>query len=206
MFDVSLAQWPLFVVCAAMIAAAVIDGWKLKVPNWLTLPVILTGWLLGAVYDIFPATLPAAADGASVEGYRFLSSLAGTALGFFLLLPLYSVRGVGGGDVKMQMGFGAWVGAYYGFLTGLWTVFYAFLAGAVVGGVIAAGMILFRREYGKNVQNTREILLDFVSGGGLGAIRQKAAERKPRLRLLPYGIPLCIGFLGYLAWKGLCNQ
>ena len=26
----------------------------------------------------------------------------------------------------------------------------------------------------------------------------KAKERKPRMHLLPYGIPLCIGFVGYL--------
>lgn len=193
-------QWPLVVVCVAMILAAVIDGWKLKVPNWLTLPVIVSGWLLGLAYSFEWLPLPAESD---ADNYRFLASLAGTALGFFLLLPLYSVRGVGGGDVKMQMGFGSWVGAYYGVSTGLWTVLYAFCAGAIVGGVIAAIMIVSRREYAKNMQNTREILTDFVSGGGIGAIAAKAKERKPRLRLLPYGIPLCIGFLGYLFLKAI---
>jgi prepilin peptidase CpaA len=188
----------LVIVCVAMVLSAVIDGWKFKVPNWLTLPVILTGWLLGLAYDCYLLAVPAGTD---EEGSRLVASLAATALGFFLLLPLYSVRGVGGGDVKMQMGFGSWVGAYYGLSTGLTTVLIAFCAGAIVGGVLGAAMILVRGEFGRNLQNTREILLDFVSGAGLGKIAEKAKQRKSRLHLLPYGIPLCIGFLGYLFWK-----
>ena len=29
-----------------------------------------------------------------------------------------------------------------------------------------------------------------------------AAERKPSMMLLPYGIPLAVGSIGYLAWVG----
>ena len=46
-----LNNWPLAFVCAAMIVAAVIDGWKLKVPNWLTFPLVLSGWLLGLLHN-----------------------------------------------------------------------------------------------------------------------------------------------------------
>ena len=185
-----LHHWPLTFVCAAMIAAAIVDGWKLKVPNWLTFPLVLSGWALGLLHNcgLWEAT------GTGGLG----ASLAGTVFGFVLLFPVYAIGGMGAGDVKMQMGFGAWVGAYYGLSVGLWTVLLAFCAGAIVGGVLAGIMILCRREFHRNVQNTREILVDLVSGGGLGNIREKAKERKPRLRLLPYGIPLCIGFLGYL--------
>ena len=38
---------PLVVVCVGMILAAFIDGWALKVPNWVTLPLVLSGWMLG---------------------------------------------------------------------------------------------------------------------------------------------------------------
>ena len=30
-----------------------------------------------------------------------------------------------------------------------------------------------------------------------------AAERKPRMFLLPYGIPIAIGSIGYFAWHGM---
>jgi hypothetical protein len=56
------------------------------------------------------------------------------------------------------------------------------------------------------LQNTREILGDLIkSKGNIGDVADKAGKRKPRLHLLPYGIPLCIGFVGYLffvSWTG----
>src|SRR4051812_6898800 len=47
-----LSNWPLTFLCGAMIVAAVIDGWKLKVPNWLTFPLVISGWLLGLTHDL----------------------------------------------------------------------------------------------------------------------------------------------------------
>ncbi len=101
-----LNHWPLTFVCAAMIVAAIIDGWKLKVPNWLTFPLVLSGWVLGLLHNcgLFEGT------GSGGIG----ASLAGTALGFVLLFPVYAIGGMGAGDVKMQMGFGAWIGSFYG--------------------------------------------------------------------------------------------
>jgi len=182
------ANWPLLFVSAAVIVAAVIDAWKLKVPNWLTFPLILTGWALGLFHDL---GLLAGAGGIG-------ASLAGTALGFALLLPVYAIGGMGAGDVKMQMGFGAWVGAFFGLGEGLKVVFYAFCAAAVIGGILALAMIVVRRQFQRNLENTREIVADLLNAPGLGAISDKAARRKSRLHLLPYGVPLCLGFVGYL--------
>src|SRR6516165_6583303 len=112
----SLENWPLLFISAAMIVAAVIDGWKLKVPNWLTFPLIITGWVLGAIYTFTSISSPYLDDGSN----RFVGSLLGTAVGFGLLFPLWLIGGMGAGDVKMQMGFGSWVGAYFGVNHGLW--------------------------------------------------------------------------------------
>src|SRR5215831_10531742 len=102
----TLDRWPLLFICLAMVVAAVIDGWKLKVPNWLTLPLIVSGWLLGLLHNVGLL----ASTGVGGIG----ASLAATALGFALLLPVYAIGGMGAGDVKMQMGFGAWMGAFFG--------------------------------------------------------------------------------------------
>src|SRR5271154_5274503 len=110
-----LSQWPLWFICVAMIVAAVIDGWKLKVPNWLTFPLVLSGWLLGLLHSFGLLTETTSFDPAHPGGIN--ASLAGTALGFALLFPVYAIGGMGAGDVKMQMGFGAWIGAFYGFGT-----------------------------------------------------------------------------------------
>ncbi|HXG12417.1 MAG TPA: A24 family peptidase [Gemmataceae bacterium] len=188
----TLANWPLLVVCTAMIVAAVIDGWKLKVPNWLTFPLILSGWLLGLLHNF------GLLEGSGTGGIG--ASLAGTALGFLLLLPVYAIGGMGAGDVKMQMGFGAWVGAFYGYDKGMWVIIYAFCVAVILGGIIALAMILLRGQLRTNLQNTREIVGDWIASSSVREVADKAAKRKPRMHLLPFGIPLCLGFVGYLIY------
>jgi prepilin peptidase CpaA len=185
-----LTHWPLTFVCAAMIVAAVIDGWKLKVPNWLTFPLVLGGWLLGLCHNL------GWLEGTGEGGIG--SALTGTALGFLLLFPVYAIGGMGAGDVKMQMGFGSWVGAFYGAREGLWIIWWAFAIAAILGGIIALGMIALRGQVRQNLANTREILTDLVKAPSVGEVAENAAKRKPRMHLLPYGIPLCLGFIGYL--------
>ena len=42
-------NWHIWFLSTAMIVAAVIDGVKLKVPNWLTYPLIVSGWVFSSV-------------------------------------------------------------------------------------------------------------------------------------------------------------
>ena len=82
-------------VSVVLIAAAVIDGWKLKVPNWITFPMVLGGWTFSTY----------------MFGWEGLvASLIGTAVGLALLLPAYAIGGMGAGDVKLLAGVGALVG------------------------------------------------------------------------------------------------
>ena len=197
---------PLVVVCAGMILAAFIDGWALKVPNWVTLPLILSGWILGICHNLGIAT----DAGTGGFGTAFL----GTVLGFALLFPMLLIRGVGEGDVKMQMGFGAWVGAFFGTgattevaglefrLHGLGVVFWAFAFGAIIGGLFGLIMILIRRRFSENRSMVSEIMTDlqlFASGRPTEATKRAEERRKVWVKL-PYGIPLCVGFLLYLGY------
>jgi prepilin peptidase CpaA len=105
----------------------------------------------------------------------------------------------------MQMGFGAWAGAFFGTgeltgLHGLGVVFWAFCFGAITGGVFGLAMILIRRQFGKNASTLGEIMVDlqlFATGNALQATK-RAEARRDRWVKLPYGIPLCVGFLLYL--------
>ena len=38
-------HWPIWCVTITLIVAAVIDGYELKVPNWITFPMIAAGWV-----------------------------------------------------------------------------------------------------------------------------------------------------------------
>jgi prepilin peptidase CpaA len=190
----SWEYWPVHVVCAGMLAAAIIDWWKFKVPNKLTFPLILSGWLLGLLNDL--AVIPG--GGAGGIG----ASLVGTFLALALLLPVYSIGGMGAGDVKMTMGFGSWMGAFYGFgdPNGMWVIFWAFAYGTIAGGIIALVMIVVRRQFQKNVQHVREIVGDFFTASSVGEVADRANQRRSRWHRLPYGVPLCIGFVGYLLY------
>ena len=100
----------------------------------------------------------------------------------------------------MTMGFGSWIAAFYGIEAGADIIFWAFCTGVIVGGVIGLGMILARGQFRQNAQHLREILGDMFKSSGLGEIAEKAHKRRPRWHRLPYGVPLCIGFLGYLMY------
>jgi prepilin peptidase CpaA len=195
----TVGNWPILVVCAGMIAAAVIDWWKFKVPNKLTFPLIISGWLFGLLNNF----------GLDAGNGGIGASLTGTLLACGLLLPVYAIGGMGAGDVKMTMGFGSWIGAFYGFgdtttvppvPNGMWVIVWAFCAGTIAGGIIAMGMILVRGQYKKNAQHVREIVGDLFTSSGVADVAEKANRRRSRWHRLPYGVPLCIGFVGYLIY------
>jgi len=192
---------PVVLVSIGMILAAFIDGWAFKVPNWLTLSLVVSGWCLGLCHDL----------GWAVDSGRggILYAFAGTGLGFALLFPVLFIGGMGQGDVKMQMGFGSWLGAFFGpgheqfgNHDALTILVYAFCAGVIVGGVFGLVMIVLRRSFGANARNFREILVDFQVLLTQGAQRaaERASSRRSRWVRLPYGVPLCVGFLGTLAY------
>src|SRR5262245_11754200 len=173
-------HWPVWLVTITLLVAAVIDGWKLKVPNWLTFPMIVGGWIFGVV----------------AGGWVGLGdSLLGTIVGLALLLPAYAIGGMGAGDVKLLAGVGAWVGAR--------TTFYAFCASAVVGGVIAIAMVLVGRSWRKHQKQFVTILSEMLTIGKPSELAAIAAQRKRSMLLLPYGIPIAIGTIIYFAWAGL---
>jgi prepilin peptidase CpaA len=183
-------NWPVLSICCGMIAAAVIDWWKFKVPNKLTFPLIISGWLLGLCNNF--ELLPGGGQGG------LGAALLGTLVGCALLIPVYAIGGMGAGDVKMTMGFGTWIGAFYGIPDGLIILFWAFCLGTIVGGVLALGMIVIRGNYRQNFKNVRDILGDFATSSTVSEVHEKANQRRSRWHRLPYGVPLCIGFLGYL--------
>lgn len=173
-------NWHVWVVVVTLVVAAVIDGYKLKVPNWLTFPFVLAGW----------------ADGAIELGWAGLGySLLGTVVGLALLLPLYAIGGMGAGDVKLLAGVGAWMGAT--------VTFYAFCLSGIVGGVIAVAMILYRRGWRKHRDQMVMICNEVLTVRDPARLSEMAAQRKSSMLLLPYGIPIAIGTIAYFAWTGM---
>lgn len=186
LFTTELGEtWPAWVVAVTLVVAAVIDGYELRVPNWITFPMIVSGWVYSTVLSPY-------------AGWQGLwLSLVGTAVGFALLLPAYAVGGMGAGDVKLLGGVGAWM---WGTIT-----LYSFAVSALVGGVIAVLMVLSRGAWQKHKNQFWSILNEIATVKDPEKLAEIAAERKPRMFLLPYGIPIAIGTISYFAWTGMLS-
>ncbi len=175
-----MENWHVKAVSAILILAAWIDGRELKVPNWITFPMILSG----LVYSTCVGGLGGLGAG-----------LLGMCVGLLTLLPLYAVGGMGAGDVKLMAGIGAWLG---------WEItLISFGVSAVVGAVMAVIMVLSKQKMTHHYENFLLILSEWMVIKNPYELSKIAAERKPRMMLLPYGIPICIGTIGYFLYTGM---
>ena len=179
-------NWPVWVVTVTLIVAAVVDGFELKVPNWITFPMVLAGWAYSVVF----------AQSLGMTWYEGLGwSLFGTVMGLVLLLPAYAIGGMGAGDVKLLAGVGAWMHGEH--------TFYAFCLSAIVGAVLAIAMVLVRRAWNKHYNQFWMIAGEIMTIRNVDELSSIAAERKSSMLLLPYGIPIAIGSIIYFAWMGM---
>ena len=149
----------------------------------------LTGGILlsGAVNDLLSrkirnrlilVLLPLALGGVfALKGFAGLpSALAGASTAFVLLLPLYALKAIGGGDVKLLMAAGLTLSARGVVLTFFYALPWALLMGAVK--MILDGKL---RDFALNLYSLA---------------RLKKPEPKS-LHAIPFSIALIFGYLTY---------
>ncbi|MEM1061613.1 MAG: A24 family peptidase [Planctomycetota bacterium] len=173
-------RWDMWLVVAFLIYAAWIDGRELRVPNWLTFP--MAG--AGLVFHLWTGGL---------EGLGL--SVLGLIVGLLCLLPFFSVGAMGAGDVKMMAAMGAWVGWRLTIDSFYWSV--------IVGAVMAVLIVLYKGTFMAHARQMVTLTREWFSVRDARKLSAIARERKPRMELLPYGIPICIGSIGYFAAVGL---
>lgn len=118
-------------VIGAGVAATVVDIRQRRVPNVLTMGLASVGLVLAM---------------AGVSGVTVGGALGGLALGLALLLPAHVFGATGAGDVKLLAAFGA--------LLGPGGVFEAFLRAAILGGVMALAVALWRGRLRETLYGT----------------------------------------------------
>lgn len=160
-----------------LIVAAVSDIRTRRIPNWL----VVSGAIYGIIHNTaFPLT----------PHDNLLFPLSGLGLGLLLFLPLYLVRAMGAGDVKLLAMIGAFLGPT--------ETFYAALAAMVVGGVLALLAVLARGS-------TLAMFKNIASMFQLGAV-SIASGSAPSMQIapsvtagkVPYAVAIAIGTIGYM--------
>jgi prepilin peptidase CpaA len=180
-----LDHWEIKFIAVTLIVAAWIDGKELRVPNWITFPMVLSGLLYHTC---------ATGWGGAESG--FVGAFYGMCMGLICLLPLYAVGGMGAGDVKLMAGMGAWLASYV-------QTWEAFVVSVVVGALMAIGMVIKSGKFAHHKANFMMILGEWMTIRDPRELSKIAANRKPTMHLLPYGIPICIGSIGYFLYEGM---
>ncbi len=172
----------ILILAGLLTVASISDYRTYRIPNWLTVGGMTTGLIYSAIVPF------------SVK-LGFLWSLGGLAIGLLALLPLYALRMLGAGDVKLM----AMVGAFLGVTDTLSAVVYSL----IVGGIAALGYALLNKVVGQMFANVREVLH--------ATMWSAVAGFKPDIRIapgksvgrLPYGICISLGTLYYVVAKQL---
>jgi prepilin peptidase CpaA len=181
-------QWG--AVLGASLAAAVCDLRSRRIPNKLTLPLVLAGTVVAAWHD-------------GVAGLG--SSLGGCALLALPYILLFAFGGGGAGDAKMMGGIGAWLGLRAGGIV--------LVAVALVGGAIGLVGMMTDRQHPSRLRDWLASLYLFATtwAGGRASwtlLAAGPAEPRPadsRRGTIPYGpaifIGACIGAWVVHLWK-----
>jgi prepilin peptidase CpaA len=169
------------VLAVLVIGASVVDVRAHRIPNRL----VISGAVLGFLTQVL-----APGQGA------WAASLGGIAIGMAVLIPMYVLRAMGAGDVKLM----GMVGAFVGPAGILAVALLTFLA----GGGLALAFALRRGALPQLFQNVRTMLFGAVvnvAAGGPAHIDAPAVS----VGRLPYGVAIAVGTLGYLG-MALCGM
>jgi prepilin peptidase CpaA len=152
-------------------ASAVYDLKTNRIPNLLTLPLILIGLILNT-YS---------------RGYLGLKdSFLGMAIITLILLLPFALGGIGAGDVKLLAAIGA--------LNGIWFGIYALLLSSIVGGLIALGLAVYQGQLRLTIFNLASSLFSLRANIFKGKIPQSEDVLITGLKF-PYGLAIFLGTL-----------
>jgi prepilin peptidase CpaA len=162
---------PLAPLFALLIWAAIEDVRARRIRNWLTFSLILTGILQSFI-----------GRGGISPGAAGLGAL----VGFALPLALFVLGAVGGGDVKLMAGVGAWLGPT--------AVFEVFCATALIGMVIVLAQAAMQGRLRVLSRNTAVLAINLIHVSDVGLEHTTATGKSCRSvdKPLPYAVPVLL--------------
>jgi prepilin peptidase CpaA len=171
-------------VATLTVIAALTDIRSRTIPNWLVVAGLIAGFTLNTYLQGWPGLLLAA---------------GGFGLSLLIYLPMYLLRAMGGGDVKLMAAVGSIMGAHNWFLVFIFTSF--------IGGVIAIIFLLFRGILGNALRNVGYILNEMLHLRAPHTSRTDLDIASEKAVTMPHGVAIALGtslFLVFLR-RGFLN-
>jgi prepilin peptidase CpaA len=161
-----------------VIAAALFDLRTRRIPNWLCAAGLLAGF---------------ACQIAELHWEGAREATLGAALALLVYIPLFALRAVGGGDVKLMAAVGSLAGPK------AWLAI--FLITAIAGGVIALVIIAVKGRTGRTMRNVGILLTELVHFRAPYRVEPELDVSSGRGLRLPHGCAIAAGTLLYLAYS-----
>ena len=166
----------LALLVALVAVAAGFDLKSRRIPNWLVLVGLASSFIVQILFN----------SSGSFSGFKAWG--LGLLVGFGLFLPLYLLRAMGAGDVKLM----AMVGAFLGPVSALGAV----LTTLVVGGVLAIAVALWRGVLRHTLSNVHFVLSQSMLKTLPGGVQLEAPPYSAGS--LPYAVAIAAGTLIHL--------
>lgn len=164
------------VLSTLVVIAGLYDIKARRIPNWL----VLAGLVASFFYQVF-----------SGYGFGFIFWATGFGVGFLCFLPLYVIRTMGAGDVKLMAAVGSFIGGPAAFQTVILTL--------LAGGALALLVMVWNGSWKLVLKNIGLITANMTIAA---MTRQLPVAEKPVQSAgnLPYGVAIAAGTFLYICF------
>ncbi len=150
------------------------DLFKGRIYNIVTLPALILGLILNS-------------SGEGLDGLK--SSVLGMGAGLSFFLPLFVIRGVGGGDIKLIAAIGSIKGPVFVF----WAVLYSW----VVAGIMSFFVLLWTKKLGGTLKKIFMFFFSLFRIVRYPGYKVLPMDSRSSL-FIPLGVAICTGSV--IAW------
>ena len=162
----------LLLLSAMLAIAAQSDLRHHRIPNAVSLAGLISGLALHGIAGGLPG---------------LLSGLAGAAVGLLCFAPLYLLRGMGAGDVKLLAAVGAFLGPQGALLAALFSL--------IAGGLAAIGYVLWQAARASAISWVRD-------GATTASVSAFVAAQSARRARLAFALPIALGSIAAVFQQG----